>query len=333
MTGLLVCLSAAALGVDYGWQPIAGGGIEYVIQIEPQMLEALKRGEDVSSALPAGAQNIRRYRILVGDVTLPHHGEPLPDAGEGTPPAKLQAEVSPVDYEESTESDGGAALIMPLESPYPPDYEHAGIPLPGPALNPPLIARPELTKPRLSPHEKTPEPSDLAQESGETETSAPHQASKPPVETPAEKPSRPSPGKFSLELGPRLSAKAAPAKEPEKREAPVKATHALSQTAEKERPKAKEEPSSPSDHSEPEAKQPATDANSTALVGLFASLGGNVFLLWVASGQRSRYRALLRRSREALSAASLDRLPAPAEHDDGPHWETVTEEEYERETD
>ena len=83
MTGLLVCLSAAALGVDYGWQPIAGGGIEYVIQIEPQMLDALKRGEDVSSALPAGALNIRRYRILVGDATLPHHGEPLPDAGEG----------------------------------------------------------------------------------------------------------------------------------------------------------------------------------------------------------------------------------------------------------
>jgi hypothetical protein len=197
MTGLLVCLSAAALGVDYGWQPIAGGGIEYVIQIEPQMLDALKRGEDVSSALPTGAQNIRRYRILVGDATLPHHGEPLPDAGEGTPPAKLQAEVSPVDYEESTDSDGGAALTMPLESPYPPNYEQAGIPLPGPALNAPLVARPALTKPRLSPHEKTPEPSDLAQGPEETETSASHLASKPPVEAPTEKADRPSPGKLS----------------------------------------------------------------------------------------------------------------------------------------
>ena len=50
---------------------------------------------------------------------------------------------------------------MPLESPYPPDYEQAGIPLPGPALNAPMVARPALAKPQLPPHEQTPEPSDL----------------------------------------------------------------------------------------------------------------------------------------------------------------------------
>lgn len=334
MTGLLVCLSAAALGVDYGWQPIAGGGIEYVIQIEPQMLDALKRGEDVSSALPAGALNIRRYRILVGDATLPHHGEPLPDADEGASPAKLsQGEVSPVDYEESTESDGGATLTMPLESPYPPDYEQAGIPLPGPALNPPMIARPTLTKPQLSPHEKTPEPSDLAQESEETETSASHLTGKPPVETPPEKTDPPSSSKRLLNFGARLSVKEAETSKQGEHKPRADAVEASSAKIEKQEAAEGDDQPSASDDKQTASKPPATETNSTALVGLFASLGGNVFLLWVASGQRSRYRALLRRSREALSAASLDRLPAPAEHDDGPHWETVSDEEYERETD
>lgn len=334
MTGLLVCLSAAALGVDYGWQPIAGGGIEYVIQIEPQMLDALKRGEDVSSALPAGAQNIRRYRILVGDATLPHHGEPLPDAGEGTPRAKLsQGEVSPVDYEESTDSDGGAALTMPLESPYPPDYEQAGIPLPGPALNPPLVARPALTKPQLSPNEKTPEPSDLAQESEETETSASHLMSKPLVDPPAEKTNPPSSAKRSLDFPSVLSPKKAEASKLDEHKPRADAVETSSATIDEKKSADGDDQPSASDDKQTESKPPATETNSTALVGLFASLGGNVFLLWVASGQRNRYRALLRRSREALSAASLDRLPAPAEHDDDPHWETVSDEEYERETD
>lgn len=334
MTGFLVCLSAAALGVDYGWQPIAGGGIEYVIQIEPQMLDALMRGEDVSSALPAGAQNIRRYRIMVGDSTLPHHGEPLPNTGEGSQPAKRShAEISPVDYEESTETDDATALIMPLESPYPPDYERAGIPLPGPALNPPIVARPALTKPQLSPHEQTPDPGDLAQEPEESETSASHSTSKPTVDAPSERPDRPSPGK-ALVFEPRSTGQATPEKEPGKRGHPAMADDTLSVSGAKQSAEADEEQVSASDdRSEPETKQPPTETNSTAMVGLFASLGGNVFLLWVASGQRSRYRALLRRSREALSAASLDRLPAPAEHDDGPQWETVSEDEYERETD
>ena len=191
MTGLLVCLSAAALGVDYGWQPIAGGGIEYVIQIEPQMLESLKQGEGVSSALPPGAKDIRRYRIMVGDGRLPHHGEPLPVEDGEKPPAKLaQTEVSPAGYEESAETDGAAALSMPLESPYPPDYEQAGIPLPGPVLNPPMIAQPALTKPALSPDEEPPAVGDVAQTPESAESSESHLAGKPPVDSPPEESAR-----------------------------------------------------------------------------------------------------------------------------------------------
>ena len=337
MTGLWVCLSAAALGVDFGWQPIAGGGIEYVIQIEPQMLEALKQGDDISSALPAGANNIRRYRILVGDATLPHHGEPLPVDRQAEPPAKETASsaATQANFEEDAETGGAAALTMPLESPYPPDYEQAGIPLPGPVLNPPRLAQPALAKPSLPIDVKTPEAGDVAQAHKKTDASESHSAGKPPVDSHVESPAAPSveaADKPSSDSGPLLSAQSSP-QAPEKRRSAAQAKKA-SPVAAQEPPAARdEEPASASDKTPPAAEQVNSPANSTTLVGLFASLGGNVFLLWVASGQRSRYRALLRRSREALAAANIDKLPAPAQEDDGPRWETVPEDEYERETD
>ena len=340
MTGLLVCLTTAALGVDYGWQPIAGGGIEYVIQIEPQMLDALKQGDDISSALPAGANNIRRYRIVVGNAALPHHGEPLPVDREAEPPAKesAPAAANQANFEEDAETEGSAALSMPLESPYPPDYEQAGIPLPGPVLNPPQLAQPALTKPSLPIDVETPEVDDVAQAPKEPDVSESHQAAKPPVDSPPEKGAGQRPAKKYLNAGPRLSASGAPVAESmankrEKSNPPVKATKPAAGVAEKQGSASDAEPLSPSDRTAPKSEDVASAANSTTLVGLFASLGGNVFLLWVASGQRSRYRTLLRRSREALAAANIDKLPAPAQEDDGPRWETVGEEEYERETD
>src|SRR5690349_9690530 len=91
MTGMLVCLSAAVLGVDYGWQPVAGGDIEYIIQIEPELLDSLKAGHDIFSDLPMSVRNIRSYRITVGSGRLPHHGEPPPSSAvvpAGGPPKK-----------------------------------------------------------------------------------------------------------------------------------------------------------------------------------------------------------------------------------------------------
>ena len=70
------------------------------------------------------------------------------------------------------------------------------------------------------------------------------------------------------------------------------------ETGEPKADAATEEVESPSDEERSTAPAPANKQNPLTLIGLFASLGGNVFLLWVTTGQRSRYRALLRRSRE-----------------------------------
>src|ERR1700753_4078518 len=102
MTGLLFCLSAAAMGVDYGWQPLAGGGIEYIIQIDPALVDSLKAGSDLFSDLPSSVSNVRRYRITVGNERLPPSGEPPPavvpasgpaTSDDGTRPRAKPAEV------------------------------------------------------------------------------------------------------------------------------------------------------------------------------------------------------------------------------------------------
>jgi hypothetical protein len=71
MTPLVILVTAAAMGIEVGWEPIAEGGHEYTIQIEPQLLDLLKRGQDeIVSEVPPNV-HIRRYRVLVGTGTLP----------------------------------------------------------------------------------------------------------------------------------------------------------------------------------------------------------------------------------------------------------------------
>lgn len=68
----LVIVSAAALGVDYGWQPTSDRrGVEYIIQIEPELLGALRDGLEITSDVPPEAEPVHRFRIRVGTAELP----------------------------------------------------------------------------------------------------------------------------------------------------------------------------------------------------------------------------------------------------------------------
>ncbi len=342
MTGVLVCLSAAVLGVDFGWQPLADGGVEYIIQIEPQMLDSLQSGESLSSALPTSGHNIRRYRIVVGTAELPHHGEPLPEATSDQPPAGQHgpetSEASRVGYEEEldrVEAFGEAkprgVASMPIDSPYPSNYERSGIPLPGPILVPPLLAQetPQpleekqdqitITKPPAAapvfPAEN--ERGEDAEAYADNDSGA--SRVKPEIIT-AEAPEDDPAAKISLNEPSQAS------EPPAVPFAPLTKHAAAKPSTLKKSEKGTDETESPSDQEPPTAQAPAEKQNPLTLIGLFASLGGNMFLLWVTTGQRSRYRALLRRSREALAAATAHALPGTREEDETPHWETVEEE-------
>jgi len=84
------------------------------------------------------------------------------------------------------------------------------------------------------------------------------------------------------------------------------------------------EPPSPSDGLSSSSKPAGVP--SGALVGLFASLGTNVFLLWVAASQRRRFRALVRDMYEIDRAA--DHADDADGRDDLPHWEAVDEDTH-----
>jgi hypothetical protein len=112
-----------------------------------------------------------------------------------------------------------------------------------------------------------------------------------------------------------------------KRRPPSQPKETQAAAADKPSPAKRKEPLSPSEQPPPKSDEQVSDnTGSAALVGLFASLGGNVFLIWVATGQRHRYRSLLRRSHEAIAAASAGELPR-ADDDDSPTWDEVPADE------
>ncbi|MBN2473322.1 MAG: hypothetical protein JXB62_01840 [Pirellulales bacterium] len=86
MCGNLLCLAVVLVGIDAGWQPSPQGGMQYLIQIEPELFDRLKSGEveEITSDIPPQVQDIRTYRITVGSAQLPRE---LPPAGETETPA------------------------------------------------------------------------------------------------------------------------------------------------------------------------------------------------------------------------------------------------------
>lgn len=100
MNALMILVATAAVGVDVGWQPLSDGGVEYIIQIEPQLLDTLAKDHDLSSDLPTGL-DVRRFRITVGTAQLPRI---MPAAPPGA--AAPSAPTSPSGPTGRTSSDG-----------------------------------------------------------------------------------------------------------------------------------------------------------------------------------------------------------------------------------
>lgn len=68
-------MTVALLGVDYGWQPGEDGQLEYIIQIEPELVETLKEGKvDLLSEIPEELHGVKRFRIRVGKGPVPQKG-------------------------------------------------------------------------------------------------------------------------------------------------------------------------------------------------------------------------------------------------------------------
>ncbi len=64
-------------GVGGGWRPLPDGeGMEYLIQLSPADVEAMKVGEPWMTQIPASLGDIRAYRITIGTGDLPREAPP-----------------------------------------------------------------------------------------------------------------------------------------------------------------------------------------------------------------------------------------------------------------
>jgi len=80
MNGFALLLVTALLGVDYGWQPASDGRLEYIVQLEPVTLIALREGQEVVSQIDPFVRGVRRFRIRVGTDVVPRLGTPQQQA-------------------------------------------------------------------------------------------------------------------------------------------------------------------------------------------------------------------------------------------------------------
>ncbi|MGY8768007.1 MAG: hypothetical protein ACKVH8_06165 [Pirellulales bacterium] len=84
MYAVALLLTSATLGVDFGWEPDNKGGVEYIIQIEPESLEMLKAGQPISMQLPPNLERVQCFRVQIGSGAIPR-----------VVPASYQQEVNP----------------------------------------------------------------------------------------------------------------------------------------------------------------------------------------------------------------------------------------------
>lgn len=92
MTGAMLA-AVLALGINTGWEKQSDGSLEYVIQIDSQTLELLKKGEPFSSDIPPEVRGIRSYRIEISNV--PPRRDEIPAETPAVIPTSGQ-EPSPV---------------------------------------------------------------------------------------------------------------------------------------------------------------------------------------------------------------------------------------------
>jgi hypothetical protein len=96
--------------------------MEYIIQLEPETIEAMKLGEPIQSDVPSDIGPVRAYRVIIGDGILPRElpsPEPSEDADS---PSRAEPTAAPPDN-----------TAPPAEAATPRTFQPPGQPTPPPA--------------------------------------------------------------------------------------------------------------------------------------------------------------------------------------------------------
>ena len=331
MNALLVVLATSAFGIEVGWEPLPGGGFEYTIQIEPQLLSVLETGEDeIYSEVPEGI-DVRRYRIVVGVGKLRRDSEPLladdtlPQGNAAAPPTNQPPANSRPKSNQPT-----PATQQPAASPAGPLFGDSE-PEADPLAAPPDRATDPYKTPAAEPSDPYGTPPVAGADRYGTppvEQRSPSDAGEPelpdaaaPGESQPAQPAATDPwAKWDAapaETQPPANTGAAITKAPEVDKAPAKLP-ADSRASGPIEPATFAEGPSPSDAkidestTGHEAAKPKLDGEVpsesrpwipliAAIVLLGCSLGGNIYLGWIAVDARTRYRNALTKLRGATA--------------------------------
>jgi len=104
MTALAICIAVATLGIDVGWKPLPEGGVEYIIQLDPLALEALRDGQPLQSDIHPDAGEVRSYRIIIGSEKLTREEQPVRPKPTKESQEKLTREKQPAQPKPTKES-------------------------------------------------------------------------------------------------------------------------------------------------------------------------------------------------------------------------------------
>ncbi len=69
MHAVMLGVTWGLLGLDVGWRPLTGGGVEYTIQIAPHEMDIFKQN-GIEGDVPPQLRDIRVYRVVVGNDVL-----------------------------------------------------------------------------------------------------------------------------------------------------------------------------------------------------------------------------------------------------------------------
>ena len=67
MLPIILLLTASAVGINYGWEPLPEGGMKYIVQFKPEtLIEAQKAGFDLESNIPSNVGDVRALAFRSG---------------------------------------------------------------------------------------------------------------------------------------------------------------------------------------------------------------------------------------------------------------------------
>jgi hypothetical protein len=85
MHAIILGATLSLIGIETGWRPLPGGGVEYTVQINPREADILLREKGFSSDLPAHLRDVRVFQVKIGTGVLEQIDPPKQRASDTRP--------------------------------------------------------------------------------------------------------------------------------------------------------------------------------------------------------------------------------------------------------